>query len=101
MSYTLEQKREARANGELWWRFANASYGPDQQWTNEQNAAISAKGAEYFIGPTPPRVLSELERELLEACKAINILDPQESSTGDWNEAFKLVSAAIKKAEAT
>ena len=36
--------------------------------------------------------------ELLEACQAINALDPQESSTGDWNEAFKLIAAAITKA---
>lgn len=39
--------------------------------------------------------------ELLEACQAINALDPQESSTGDWNEAFKLIAAAIQKAEPT
>jgi len=36
--------------------------------------------------------------ELLDACLYINSLDPHESPTGEWNEAFKKVAAAIAKA---
>ena len=95
MNYTLEQKREALAKGELWWRFPNADYASDAEWTNEADMAVRSPTAEYFIGPTPPRVLSELEGELLEALKyARRFLKPE-----DHDCAF--VDAAIQKAEST
>lgn len=104
MNYTLEQKREALAKGELWWRFP--SFGDDfhRTWTLMSNDLqdclvrdkdLGMPGAEYLIGPTPPRVLSELEVELLDALKyARRFLKPE-----DHDCAF--VDAAIQKAEST
>lgn len=104
MNYTLEQKREALAEGELWWRFPKSGIDENRAWArvNEDyepdtpsDAALSRSFFEYFIGPTPPRVLSELEGELLEALKyARRFLKPE-----DHDCAF--VDAAIQKAEST
>ena len=104
MNYTLEQKREALAKGELWWRFP--SFGDDfhRTWTlmsnDLQDCLVRDKDlgmpcAEYLIGPTPPRVLSELEVELLDALKGLVALS-HSGCVGPWD----IARAAIQKAEA-
>jgi len=114
MSYTLEQKREALAKGELWWRFP--SFGDDfhRTWTLMSNDLqdclvrdkdLGMPGAEYFIGPIPPRVLSELEGELLEALKAMVSCWRSVCLSHGWDpehvvEAVR-AKAAIQKAEPT
>jgi len=103
MSYTLEQKREAVKRNELWWRFPNELGAGDRAWSL-CGCGISSSEAEYHIGPTaptPPRVLSELEGELLEACKrligSLGVMIGDPDNDGD----IIFARAAIKKAEAT
>ncbi len=125
MSYTLEQKRDAFERGELWWRFP--SFGDDfhRQWTLMSNDLgeclvrdkdFDMQGAEYLIGPTPPRVLSELEGELLEALKEL-LIDMRLAQTNmraaakrdpAWEGCAEAIQprvdaaiAAIQKAEST
>lgn len=111
MIYTLEQKREALAKGELWWRFPKSAIDENRAWArvNEDyepdtpsDAALSRIFSEYFIGPTPPRVLSELEGELQEALKALLLavdIDTVRMLVDD--EPFDNAQAAIQKAEST
>lgn len=76
----------------------NEDYEPDVP----SDFVLSRSFSEYHIGPTPPRVLSELEGELLEALKAVLPYLTDGEDAGD--EATKLapiVRAAIKKAEPT
>jgi hypothetical protein len=109
MSYTLEQKRDAVKRKELWWMCIGTDDEYLSKWTsvhqdmggvNFHDGYLLQDGTEYFIGPTPPRVLSELEGELLEACKrligslGVMIGDPE--SDGD----IIFARAAIQKAEA-
>ena len=83
MNYTLEQKRDAVKRGDLWWRFPEMADEHHQRWTlvhedlehYVEDEDLQHKDGIYHIGPTspteptPPRVLSELEGELLEALK--------------------------------
>ena len=68
--YTLDQKAVALIRNELWWRFPDVPGA--ENWSlirddvgiaNESD--LTDKNAAYHIGPTPPRVLTELEEELL------------------------------------
>ena len=99
MSYTLEQKEFAQSVGSLWWRFPNEHGTIDKAWSICLEDVLSAPGAEYHIGPTPPRVLSELEGELLEALKLL------EGTCGapalEYDSPIRILArAAIQKAEA-
>lgn len=77
MEYTYQEKCVAAIECKLWWRFPEALGAGSQNWTLITDDLISIEskdlrkpGVEYYIGdepPKPPRVLSELERELLEA----------------------------------
>lgn len=77
MEYTIEQKRDALSRCALWWRFpaSNDEYISDWSRITDDlfhpvDDDLKCVNAEYHIGdepPTPPRVLSELERELLVA----------------------------------
>ena len=110
MSYALEQKREALQKGELWWRFPNELGAGDRAWSL-CGCGISSSEAEYHIGPTaptPPRVLSELEGELLEELKylvevAESAMRAANRDGGEYDIGEMLQSplAAIQKAEAT
>ena len=108
MSYTLEQKAVAYVENTLWWRFPDNQDSDHRRWTRvaDDIAPIRTRElqdgkAEYFIGPTHPRVLSELEGELMEACKrlmgslGVMIGDPEN------DDDIIFARAAIKKAEAT
>lgn len=104
MNYTLEQKREAHGKGELWWRFPHHHSYQAKAWSliNDDfggepadDSDFDRRRAEYFIGPTPPRVLSELEGELLEALKGLVALS-HSGCVGPWD----IARAAIQKAEA-
>jgi len=110
MSYTLEQKREALAKGDLWWRFPEFDDDHHRKWTlmnvdlDGWIAMLSdfdMPGAEYHIGPTAPRVLSELDGELLDLLNGV--LKMERGSSGriiieGWQE--EAIRAAIQKAEA-
>mgnify|MGYP003492872625 CR=1 FL=1 len=111
MSYTLEQKRDALKSNELWWRFPEWDDDHHRKWTLMNvdldgcivmPSDFDMTGAEYFIGPTPPRVLSELEGELLEALKAVlPYLTDGEDAGDEATQLAPIVRAAIKKAEST
>ena len=100
--YTLEQKREAFDRGELWWRFPKSGYPEDRKWMLLSDDIISFDGScandpdsEYHIGPTPPRVLTELEQELLKQLKeATRLLDTYLPDADTWP-----MHNAIAKAE--
>lgn len=70
MSYTLEQKREALERNELWVRYPSSRFERERIWERVDPLAktitqyLRHRSGLYFIGPTPPRVLSELEGEL-------------------------------------
>ena len=107
MSYTIEQKREALKRLELWWRVPGPN-SQDCEWSRfimtANSSYLDTKHAEYFIGPTPPRVLTELEGELLGALKAIeqaafNDRDCHRSSP-TW-QAITKASEVLQKAEGT
>ena len=116
MSYTLEQKIEARAKGELWWRFPIPKFEENKQWSRPNILHITSPVAIYFIGPTPPRVRSELEGELLEALNEL-LIDMRLAQTNmraaakrdpAWEGCAEAIQprvdaaiAAIKKAEST
>lgn len=108
MSYTLEQKREALAKGELWWRFPDERNPIDKEWSLcLSRGCDESLEAEYHIGPTaptaptPPRVLSELEGELLEALKAVlPYLTDGEDAGDEAAQLAPIARAAIQKAEA-
>lgn len=125
MNYTLEQKREALAKGELWWRFPKSVIDENRVWSRvdedyrqdtPSDAALRRSFSEYFIGPTPPRVLSELEGELLEALKEL-LIDMRLAQTNmraaakrdpAWEGCAEAIQprvdaaiAAIQKAEST
>ena len=111
MSYTLEQKREAMKKGELWWRLPESPLEYSKNWTSvsiDLRGGFGAKtryldltAAEYHIGPTPPRVLSELERELLEALKAVlPYLTDGEDAGDEATQLAPIARTAIQKAEA-
>ena len=123
MSYTLEQKQAAVDRMELWWRFPGSESSYSDQWTKVSTDIIDVEicdlptiGAEYFIGPTPPRVLSELEGELLEALNEL-LIDMRLAQTNmraaakrdpAWEGCAEAIQprvdaaiAAIKKAEST
>ena len=110
MSYTLEQKREAWALRQLWWRFPESSLEHSKAWTSvsddfdgssiPQDRHLNRSGAEYHIGPTPPRVLSELEGELLEALK--EVFEQCDGYVPNTSKAtWRKAAAAIQKAEST
>ena len=78
MSYTLEQMALASIGDQLWWRLPAAKDG-SEEWSivSHDFAKVTPEDlqhpdAVYFIGPTPPRVLSELEGELLDALKELH-----------------------------
>ena len=113
MSYTLEQKAVAYVENTLWWRFPDNQDSDHRRWTRvaDDIAPIRTRElqddkAEYFIGPTPPRVLSELEGELLEALKGLDeaycrCMEPltRDERTEDRKRLIA-ARAAIQKAEA-
>ena len=100
MSYTLEQKEFAQSVGSLWWRFPNEHVPIDKAWSLCLEDVLSAPGAEYHIGPTPPRVLSELEGELLEALK--EVFEQCDGYVPNTSKAtWRKAAAAIQKAEST
>lgn len=105
MSYTLEQKREALAKGELWWRRPLSQLLGEWEKFPYYSASphINDPRAKYHIGqtPTPPRVLSELEGELLEALKTLIDAHPIPSSVCSDRPAYEQARAAIQKAEST
>jgi hypothetical protein len=120
MSYTLEQKRDAVKRKELWWMCIGTDDEHLSKWTsvhqdmggvNFHDGYLLQDGTEYFIGaaapgsptaPTPPRVLSELEGELLEALKAVlPYLTDGEDAGDEATQLAPIVRAAIQKAEAT
>lgn len=104
MSYTLEQKREALAKGELWWRFPISKFEENKQWSRPHIQYITNPAAIYFIGSTPPRVLSELEGELLEALKWMHqhVLELCLTHNHPLPQAsLDRSTAAIQKAEST
>ena len=98
--YTLEQKAVALIRNELWWRFPDAPGA--ENWSlirddvgiaNESD--LTDKNAAYHIGPTPPRVLTELEQELLNQLKeATRLLDTYLPYADTWP-----MHNAIAKAE--
>jgi hypothetical protein len=96
MSHTLEQKREAVKRNGLWVRFPESCYVGNRLWSLADQEYLELPTAVYFIGPTPPRVLSELEGELLEALKGLVALS-HSGCVGPWDVA----RAAIQKAEGT
>lgn len=125
MSYTLEQKREAVKRNELWWMCLDTDDEYLSKWTsvhqdmggvNFHDGYLLQDGTEYFIGPTPPRVLSELEGELLEALKEL-LIDMRLAQTNmraaakrdpAWEGCAEAIQprvdaaiAAIQKAEST
>ena len=123
MSYTLEQKAVAYVENTLWWRFPDNQDSDHRRWTRvaDDIAQIMTRElqddkAEYFIGPTHPRVLSELEGELLEALNEL-LIDMRLAQTNmraaakrdpAWEGCAEAIQprvdaaiAAIKKAEST
>jgi hypothetical protein len=107
MSYTLEQKAVAYVENTLWWRFPDNSDSDHRRWTRvaDDIAPIKTRElqddkAEYFIGPTPPRVLSELEGELLEALK--EVFEQCDGYVPNTSKAtWRKAAAVISKAEGT
>lgn len=116
MSYTIKQKREAVDRNELWVCFPNGCYVSSNQWRSAHPALLELSTAIYFIGPTPPRVLSELEGELLDALKEL-LIDMRLAQTNmraaakrdpAWEGCAEAIQprvdaaiAAIQKAEST
>jgi hypothetical protein len=103
MEYTYEQKRDAFNKDALWWRFPSGEGEYAKQWSNMSHDLYDIETddfanpeAEYHIGDKPPRVLSELERELLAALELIVDMN-EEGAVFHW----KIVSAraAIAKAK--
>lgn len=101
MDYTIEQKAVALLTNTLWWRFPE-SFSGAQVWSRMKDDLkdigtpdLIARGAEYHIGDKPPRVLSELERELLAALEDCRRALELANFTGE----LAVVDAAIAKAK--
>ncbi|WP_374257664.1 hypothetical protein [Aquabacterium sp.] len=82
MTYSLDEKTAAVERGELWWRFPTSRDAHSREWSllsddlsqpydEDLQLEDDRIPAEYHIGPTAPVVLTELERELLDALKAV------------------------------
>ena len=108
MNYTLKQKREAFSQRKLWWRFPESTSEMMREWSlmNDDyeggipsDAMLERASAQYRIGPTPPRVLSELEVELLEALK--EVFEQCDGYVPNTSKAtWRKAAAVIAKAEA-
>lgn len=104
MSYTLEQKALAAISDHLWWRLPACKDGSEawslvsHDFTKVTLEDLQHPDAVYFIGPTPPPVLSELEGELLEALK--EVFEQCDGYVPNTSKAtWRKVAAVIQKAE--
>lgn len=105
MEYTYQEKCVAAIECKLWWRFPDSFHECERKWarvtddvTNVLASDLSKPDAEYHIGdepPKPPRVLSELERELLAALEDCRRALELANFTGE----LAVVDAAIAKAK--
>ena len=102
MTYTFDQKLTAFERDESWWRFPASDFAYEREWSKVRADVIKFNGArandpdsEYHIGPTPPRVLTELEQELLKQLnEATRLLDTYLPDADTWP-----MHNAIAKAE--
>lgn len=101
MEYTIEQKAVALLTNTLWWRHPESVSGA-QVWSRLRDdlagielCDVQDPDAEYHIGDKPPRVLSELERELLAALEDCRRALELANFTGE----LAVVDAAIAKAK--
>lgn len=110
MDYTYQEKCVAAIECKLWWRFPDSVHECDREWarvtddvTNVVASDLSKTNAEYHIGdepPKPPRVLSELERELLEALESmVGMHEEGATLHGLVGPTIDLARAAIAKAK--
>ena len=112
MNYTLEQKALAVLENNLWWRMPNGS--PDEQeWSlivddigGVTTEDLKHEDAVYFIGSTPPRVLSELEGELANALENLFALVMGEcrqlldEDSGGNSSLYMQITDALEKTKA-
>lgn len=105
MEYTYQEKCVAAIECKLWWRFPDSLESDERKWSLITDDRIGVEPsdlkdpeAEYHIGdepPKPPRVLSELEQELLAALVDVRRVIEMANASGE----LAVLDAAIAKAK--
>jgi hypothetical protein len=101
--YTIEEKALAVLEERLWWRFQGQPIGAkDYEWSKitddfekVSKEDISKEGAVYHIGDTAPRILTDLETELLGVLRCVHQLFAEGKAYP-----MKMVEDAIAKGDA-